>query len=253
MKKQNKIREKLQKGQISIGSWLNLASPLAAEVMASVGFDWLAVDAEHSPIGLERITEIIRATECNGATPIVRAWDDRPETLGRLLDAGVMGIVVPHVKTPEQATRIALACRYPPQGKRSQGAGRGLTFGLDYLEWINEEVRVIAQIEDREGIENAEAIMRVEGIDIGFLGPGDLALDMGVPLGSPEHEQAMQDFLVACQKMNKHCGIPVATGEALQERKKQGFMFFDLSSDMRFLKEEAERQLEAARAQLHSR
>ena len=242
----NKIGEKLQQGEVSIGSWLNLSSPLAAEVMASVGFDWLAVDAEHSPVGLGQIAEMFRAIESRGATPIIRVWDHQPATMGRVLDAGAFGIVAPHVSTAEQAEQIAQACRYPPQGKRSRGSGRVVTWGADYRSWINDEVVVIPQIEDRAGIENAEALMAADGVDIGFLGPGDLSLDMGVSAGSPEHEDAIQQFLAACKRVGKPCGIPVASAEDLLERKAQGFAFFDLGSDLRFLEVEAGRQFKKA-------
>lgn len=242
----NGILEKLKIGEISIGSWLNLGSPLAAEVMASVGFDWLAVDGEHSPVDMGQIAGMFRAIEARGATPIVRIWDHHPETIGRVLDAGAFGIVAPHVSTAEQATQIAQASRYPPRGRRSSGTGRAVTWGADYRSWINDEVVVMPQIENREGIRNAEAIMAVEGIDIGFLGPGDLSLEMGVPAGSLAHEEAIQQFLDACNRVGKPCGIPVASGEALLERKKQGFIFFDLSNDLRFLEIEAGRELRKA-------
>lgn len=243
----SKIRQRLGEGQISIGTWLNLASPLAAEVMASVGFDWLAVDAEHAPLGLGGITEIFRAAESRGATPIVRTWDDQVSTLGRVLDAGALGVVVPHVRTAEQAETIARACRYPPKGNRSSGTTRALTWGMDYRSWVNGEVVVIPQIEDQEGIENAESIMAVEGVDIGFLGPGDLALDLEVSPGSPEHEEAIQTFLSACQKLNKPCGLPVPSAKALRQRMDQGFSFFDLSNDLALLRDEAQSQLAEAR------
>ena len=98
----------------------------------------------------------------------MRTWDDQASTLGRLLDAGALGVVIPHVRTAQQAEAIARACRYPPRGKRSSGTTRALTWGMDYRSWINGEVVVIPQIEDREGIENADSIMAVDGIDIGL-------------------------------------------------------------------------------------
>lgn len=245
----NKIRERLENGEVSIGSWLNMASPMAAELMISAGYDWLAVDAEHGPVDLSLITDMFRAIESRGGTPIVRVWDDQPQTIGRVLDAGAMGVVVPHVSTVDQAQSIADSCRYPPLGRRSMGGGRARMTDEDYPNWANDEVVVIPQIEDREGIENAEAIVSLEGIDIGFLGPSDLALDMNVEPGSEEHEAALQSFLDACRKVNKPAGIPVNSGEAVHQRQAQGFVFFDLSSDVQFLKQEAARQLEEAKGE----
>ena len=243
----NRIREKLSGGRVSIGSWLNLGSPQAAEVMASTGFDWLAVDAEHSPVGITEIANMFRAIESRGATPIARVWDHAPETIGRVLDAGAFGVVPPHVSTPEQAAEIAQACRYPPRGRRSSGSGRAGTWGPDYRTWIDGEMVVIPQIEDREGIRNADAIMEIEGVDIGFLVPGDLSIEMGVAAGSVEHEEAIQRFLTACNRVGKPCGIPVGSAAELLKRKEQGFVFFDLSNDMSFLAAEAGRQLRDAR------
>ena len=103
---QNPIKEKLSSGQPSIGSWLNLASPMAAEVMAAAGFEWLVVDAEHSPFDLGDIAHTFRAIEARGAIPMARAWDHDPTTAARLLDAGAWGLVFPHVSTSEQAEKL---------------------------------------------------------------------------------------------------------------------------------------------------
>ena len=183
----NPIKETLDNGEVSIGSWLNLASPLAAEVMAAAGFEWLVIDAEHSPFDLGNIAHTFRAIEARGAIPMARAWDHDPVTIGRLLDAGAYGIVVPHVSTPEQAKELARCMRYPPQGTRSAGTGRCVTLSDDYRETFSDVVLCIPQIEDLEGIRNGEAIASVEGVDIGFLGPNDLALSMGVAADEDRH------------------------------------------------------------------
>ena len=174
------IRETLASGQPSIGSWLNLGSPLAAEVMAAAGFSWLVVDAEHTAFDMQLIAHTFRAIEARGAILLVRAWDHDPVTAARLLDAGAYGIVFPHVSTPEQAEKLAKAMRYPPRGTRSAGTGRCVTLAANYRQVFDDIVLCIPQIEDMTGIENAEAIAHVEGVDIGFIGPNDLSLSMGV-------------------------------------------------------------------------
>ena len=244
----NPIRETLAAGEPSIGSWLNLASPLAAEVLASAGYSWLAVDAEHSPFDLELIAHTFRAIEARGAIPLARSWDHDPVTTARLLDAGAWGLVFPHISTPEQAERVARAMRYPPRGSRSVGMGRCVTISPQYRKVADDQVLCIPQIEDLEGIENAEAIARVEGVDIGFLGPADLAMSMGVDLGHADHEAALQRFREGCQRAGKPCGIPTASGAAARQRIDEGFSFIDLSSDMRFLAAAARQALEEARA-----
>ncbi len=240
---QNPIKEALSAGRVSIGSWLNLGSPLAAEVMAAAGFSWLVVDAEHTAFDMQLIAHTFRAIEARGAIPLVRAWDHDPVTAARLLDAGAYGIVFPHVSTPAQAESLAQAMRYPPRGRRSAGTGRCVTLAPDYRKVFDDIVLCIPQIEDMEGIHNAEAIARVEGIDIGFLGPGDLAMSMGVEAGHPDHEAALQAFRVGCERAGKPCGIPVKDAASARQRIAEGFHFIDINNDMRFLEAAAAKAL----------
>ena len=243
---QNAIRKALADGKPSVGTWLNLGSPLAAEVLAAAGFPWLCIDAEHTAYGNGEIAHSLRAIEARGALPLVRAWDHAPTTIGRLLDAGARGIVFPHVSTPEQAQSLAQAMRYPPTGHRSSGTGRCLTLHPDYRALANDDVLCIPQIEDPEGIANAEAIAAVEGVDIGFLGPNDLALAMGVVAGCAEHEAALQSFRNGCERAGTPAGLPAANGTIARQRIDEGFAFIDLTNDLRFLQEGAQ----AALAQL---
>ncbi|MGB0604908.1 MAG: HpcH/HpaI aldolase family protein [Candidatus Latescibacterota bacterium] len=231
----NPISETLAAGQPSIGSWLNLGSPLAAEVMAAAGFSWLCVDAEHTAYDMESIAHTFRAIEARGAVPLARAWDHDPVTVGRLLDAGAYGIVFPHVSTAEQAQRLAETMRFPPRGIRSAGTGRCATLGSDYRSVFNDLVLCIPQIEDMQGIDNAEAIASVEGVDIGFLGPNDLAMSMGVEPGHPEHEEALLRFLGGCQRAGTPCGIPTKDAASTRTRLSQGFRFIDINNDLRIL------------------
>ncbi len=231
----NTIKETLANGQPSIGSWLNLGSPLAAEVMAAAGFSWLVVDAEHSAFDMQLIAHTFRAIEARGAIPLARAWDHDPVTAARLLDAGAYGIVFPHVSTPQQAEKLASAMRYPPRGTRSAGTGRCVTIAPNYRQVFDDIALCIPQIEDMEGIDNAEAIARVEGVDIGFLGPGDLAMSMGVEAGHPDHEAALQRFREGCQRAGTPSGIPVKDAVGARARIEQGFHFIDINNDLRFL------------------
>ena len=215
----NPIREALAAGHPSIGSWLNLASPLSAEVMAAAGFPWLVVDTEHSPFDMELVAHTFRAIEARGAIPLARSWDQDPVTIGRLLDAGAWGLVFPHVSNVEQAESLARAMRYPPEGTRSMGTGRCTTISPDYRRDINTEVLCIPQIEDMEGIDKAEAIASVPGVDIGFLGPNDLALSMGVETGpcrSRGRPAALPGGLQARRQAQRHprrrCGDRQAAG-----------------------------------------
>ena len=240
----NLISETLAAGKPSIGSWLNLGSPLAAEVMASAGFNWLCVDAEHTAYDMESIAHTFRAIEARGAVPLARAWDHDPVTVGRLLDAGAYGVVFPHVSTPEQAQKLAQSMRFPPRGTRSAGTGRCATLSSNYRSVFNDIVLCIPQIEDMQGIENAEAIARVEGVDIGFLGPNDLAMSMGVEPGHSEHEEALLRFLNGCQQAGTPCGIPTKDVDSTRTRIAQGFSFIDVNNDLRILQGAVENLLQ---------
>jgi len=242
----NPIRETLAAGKPSVGSWLNLGSPLTAEVMISVGYPWLAVDAEHTAYDMDSMAHMFRAIEARGGIPLARSWDHDPVTIARLLDAGAYGLVFPHISTPEQAASVARAMRYPPVGTRSIGTGRCRTISPDYPSFANNLVLCIPQIEDLEGIANAEAIARVEGVDVGFLGPADLAMSMGVAAGHPDHEAALQSFREGCKRAGKPSGIPVADGAEAAHRIAEGFQFIDLANDMRFLRTAAAAELSDA-------
>lgn len=242
----NPVRQTLAAGAPSVGSWLNLGAPLAAEIMAAAGYPWLCVDAEHTPYDMESIAHMLRAIESRGALPLVRAWDHAPETAARLLDAGARGICFPHVSTPEQAAALGRSMRYPPRGNRSIGSGRSNTLSPDYRNVANDDLLCIVQIEDMEGIGNAEAIARVPDVDIGFLGPTDLAASMGVAPGDAAHEQALQSFRQGCARSGKPSGIPAADGAAARQRIAQGFQFIDLSSDMGLLQTAVTEQLQQA-------
>lgn len=246
MRVTNPVAAKLREGKVSIGSWLNLASPLAAELMASEGFDWLTVDLEHGPSDLEGAANAFRAIEARGAVPLARAWSHQPEVIARILDAGALGVVIPHVSTPAQARALVQAVRYPPVGQRSSGTGRAQTF-VDYFNDANDAILLIPQIEDPEGVANAAEIMSVPGIDVGFLGPGDLALAMGLKPsevdGSAEHEQMLVRFLEGCQKAGKPAGIPVANVALAKKWIARGFQMIDYSNDIAILRTAVRSQL----------
>jgi 4-hydroxy-2-oxoheptanedioate aldolase len=240
------VKAKLQAGEVSVGSWLNLASPLAAEAMAAEGFDWLTVDTEHAAWDMGDMVDAFRAIESRGVVPLARSWSQNPEVLARILDAGAFGVVVPHVSTREQAESLARAVRYPPRGVRSMGGCRASTMD-DYYARANDEILLIPMIEDPTGVENIEAIMSVEGIDVALLGTSDLGLAMGLKRGemdgNPEHERMIMRVLECCQKLGKPAGIPVGDAEAANRWIARGFQFIDLANDLAFLRSTARSQL----------
>ena len=221
--------------------------------MAEAGYEWLVVDAEHGQWDPQTIANTFRAIEARGAVPMARVWSHDATALGRLLDAGAMGIVLPHVSTPEQAAAAARAMRYPPEGERSSGAGRAVLTDPDYKNRANESVLVIPQIEDMEGVNNTEAIMALDGVDVAFIGPNDLGLSMGLTSEQMWREQSHLDaipaILEAARKAGKPAGVPVASGEAARRVIEQGFQFIDAGSDLRQLQTAAAERLGIARGE----
>ncbi len=250
MRLENPLKVALNAGKVSVGSWLNLASPLAAEVLASEGFEWLTVDMEHGAWGIADAANGFRAIESRGAVPLARVWSHQPEVIARVLDAGALGVVVPHVSRRAQAEALVQAVRYPPQGQRSAGTGRNQTF-LDYPADANEQILLIPQIEDLEGVDQIQEIMTVPGIDVGFIGPHDLGLAMGLraeEIGkNPEHERQLMRVLEGCQAVGKPAGLPVPDAAAANKWISRGFQMIDLANDLALLRKGVRSQLAAVK------
>ena len=233
----NPVTDKLRSGQPAVGTWLSLCSPVAAEVMAGVGWDWLVVDVEHSPVGFDTMVNCFRAAQLGGAVPMARVpWNDTI-WIQRTLDAGALGLVVPMVNTAEDAKRVVGNMKYAIKGQRSFGGSRVSRYiDGDYRTWTEENLAIIPMIETAQAVENAEAILSVEGVVGCFIGPNDLALSMGL---SPqdtgpgtEHEAAMMAVLAAAKRVGKAAGKHCFSGEEVTLRIGQGFQFLALSSDV---------------------
>lgn len=240
----NKVKRRWQEGQPSVGSWLSLGNPLAAELLAHVGFDWLVVDLEHNAIDLADLQSIFQAIATTDTVPMVRVPGNDPQIIKRVLDIGAYGVVIPNVKSGAEAEQAVAACRYPPQGFRGVGTLRGRLYGgPDYLERANEEIAVIVMIEHIEAVRRAEEILGTPGVDAAFIGPNDLAASMGLPLGldnpHPEHQAAVAAVLAAGQKLGVPVGIHCGSVEAVNQRIAEGFLWLALSSDAGFLMEAA--------------
>jgi len=239
----NTVKRKLAAGEPVVGTWLSLCSPVAAEYMAHVGWDWLVVDTEHSPVGFETTLHCFQAICTTDTIPLARvAWND-PTLIKRLLDAGAMGLVVPMIKSAEEANAAVAAMKYPPEGIRSLGGGRSMVYGDDYFARANDEIACIVQIEHIDAVNAAEQIMSVKGVDATFIGPNDLAGSMGIEpninVVDPRHEEAIQEVLRAAKKVGTPTGIHVATAEQARMRIDQGFQFVAITSDAGFMRSAA--------------
>lgn len=180
--KSNRLLKLLKEGKYAAGSWVSMCNPLGAEIMALAGFDWLLVDMEHGAGDYQTLLAQLQAITAGGeATPIVRVeWND-PVVVKRVLDIGAEGVMVPGIRNAEDAEKAVASTKYPPGGFRGIAGVRASRFGQDptYLKEANDNVAVFMQIENKEAVDNVEEILSVPGIDVAFVGPNDLAADMG--------------------------------------------------------------------------
>jgi len=248
--KSNPVVDKLRSGQPSVGSWLSLCSPVAAETMAAMGWDWLVVDVEHSPVGFETMVNCFRATQLGGAVPMARVPWNETVWIQRTLDAGALGLVVPMVNTAEDAQNVVSNMRYATKGQRSFGGSRVAAYiDGDYRTWTEENLAVIVMIETAQAVENAEAILGTEGVTGCFIGPNDLSLSLGVHPSEAGpgtvHEAAIQAVLAAAKKMGKAAGKHCFNAPEVTLRIGQGFQFLALASDLAFMAKAAREDFNA--------
>ena len=161
----NSALQMMKEGQPAFGYALGMGSPYNAELISQSGIDFTLLDRQHGTWGDDSTNLALAAMQGNSAVPMARVARNDYTLIGRLLDEGMMGIIVPMVHTPEDAKAVADACHFPPEGERSWGWGRARTLGTDYTEWISEQLYVAVQIESAEAIENVEAILATPGID----------------------------------------------------------------------------------------
>ena len=244
----NPVTDKLRGGQPAVGSWLSLCSPVAAENMARVGWDWLVVDVEHSPVGFETMVNCFRAVQLGGAVPMARVpWNDTI-WVQRTLDAGALGLVVPMVNTAADAVKVVGNMKYATRGQRSWGGSRVAAYiDGDYRAWTDSNLAIMVMIETVQAVENAEAILSVDGVVGCFIGPADLALSMEARETGPgtEHEAAIMEVLRAARQVGKAAGKHCGSAAEVSMRIGQGFQFLALSSDAGFLGKAAREELGA--------
>ncbi|MYD50058.1 MAG: siderophore biosynthesis protein SbnG [Dehalococcoidia bacterium] len=192
----NNVVTKIAAGEKPVGFTMRFPSATIVEMMGLVGFDFVMFDSEHGPFTTSDIEELARAADAAGLTPMARVPNIHNSTILRFLDRGIMGIMGPHINTKEQAQALADACRYVPDGHRSFGSGRGSHFGQNtfrtgYMKHFNENVVVIAQLEDVAVLDDLDGILSVEGIDFFTSGAQDIAQSLGLP-GQGEHPKVLE-------------------------------------------------------------
>lgn len=209
----NLFKASLKSGQAQMGCWVGLAEAYAAEITATAGFDWLLIDCEHAPNDLRSMMDQLRVVEASDSKPVVRLPIGDTVLIKQFLDAGAQTLLIPMVESKEQAEELVRAVRYPPVGVRGVGAGlaRASRFSAipDYLKTADREICLLVQVENRAGLAALDSILTVDGIDGVFIGPSDLAADMG-HLGEPMHPDvvaAVMDALARIKAAGKAPGI----------------------------------------------
>lgn len=254
----NPLKQKLRDGRSVFGPFMMIPDATVAEIVAAAGFDFLLFDMEHGPATLETVENCLRACELQGTVGLVRTPDGTPATVSKVLDAGARGILVPHVKSAEQAAEAVAAMIFGPPGARGINAvSRAARYGqCDYIEFFREadrETLVMIQIEDREALDELEAIAAVSGIDVIFCGPYDLSRSLG-QIGNPDHPEVKREVerivQVAAAKNGCVPGLYVGSTEAAIEWQARGARFFAFGGDTGFLSKGAH---EAFRAIAHLR
>ena len=189
--KKNPMKEKLRAGEPAYGVSVMIPSPQIVEMIAAAGFDWVLLDCEHGTLTLESVELMAMAAEASGITAIARPMSRSPEHILQVLDRGVMGVQVPHVNTAADAREVLAAVKFHPLGKRSLAAGtRAAVYDAhgtlaDFVKAANDATLIAIQLEDKEAIENIDELLKVEGIDVFFIGPSDLSQSLGFP-GNPK-------------------------------------------------------------------
>ena len=231
------IRQRVLSGEILAGTFLNLGSHMTVEIAGRAGFDWLLIDMEHGTGDLPQLVHQLQAADCTSAAPLVRiAWNEAPR-FKRVLDLGPSGVMVPWVCNGEEARQAVAAMRYPPQGIRGAASfNRACEFGRNFEEYFSrasESLLTIVQIESPQAVDHIDEIASVNGVDVLFVGPLDLSVNLGAPkkFDNPAFRSAIGKVISACRKYGKAPGILLWSSEQLPQAVADGFTFIGLGSD----------------------
>lgn len=249
----NLFKQGLAGGQWQVGLFVGLASAYSMEIIAGAGFDWLVIDAEHSPNNPASVLAQLQAAAPYPGQLVVRPMSHDPALIKQYLDAGAQTLLVPLVDDAEQAHALVRAVRYPPQGIRGVAASLARaarwTGVADYVKLANAEVCLVVQIETRRGLENIEAILAVEGVDAAFIGPADLAASLGHlgDAGHPEVRGAIEDALRRIVATGKAAGVFVTDPMLAAKYRGLGASFVAVGGDTTLLRNAAMKLAEAFR------
>lgn len=249
-KLKNLLKEKLKEKLPVHGTFVELGHPDVTEILSRLGFDWLLIDGEHSPMSFETMERLLQSMNGTKCTPIIRpAWND-PVLIKRALDIGAHGVLVPWVNSKEEAERAVKACKYPPEGIRGWGPRRAARWDPDYRETANEEILVSVQIETQSSLDKLDEILGVEGVDACYIGPWDLSNNLGYSVpprwDEPDYINAFDHVLKVSDEHGKPAGM-FCNIENISWAIARGFIYNTVSAADDFLRHGASIALERAR------
>lgn len=249
----NALKAALAAKTVQMGLWMNLVSPIAAEALSGAGFDWLLIDSEHGPNDIPTILAQVQAIGSRTSV-VVRPPVGEVRMIKQLLDLGVQTILVPMIESADHAAQMVKAMHYPPVGMRGVGAtiARASDYGriTDYITTANDQTCLILQIESRAGLAALPEILKLDGVDGVFIGPADLAADMGYPgnSGAPEVQATIDTTLATIMASGKSAGILTFDAKAAQRYSAMGVTFLGIGSDVAVLVKAVTATLQAAKA-----
>lgn len=235
------IREKLNIGKTTIGSWMQLPSTSVAEIMGDAGYDWVAVDLEHGSMSTSQLPDLFRALELGGTLPLVRLAHGNLKEAKDALDAGAGGVIIPMVESPEQLKNVIDHSCWPPTGIRGVGFSRANLYGKYFDDYKKEAQQplIIAQVEHIKAVNDIDSILQVPGLDAIIIGPYDLSASMGLT-AQFEHTDfiaAHNKILTSCKNRGKAAGVHIVDPNPaeLEKRIREGYQFIAYSIDSVFL------------------
>lgn len=233
----NPVKQKLVRGEPVIGLVISVNNVEVAAHGAGLGFDFLWIEMEHAPITLEGLRNMVLATRGLPAVPFARPPVNELWTAKRVLDTGVLGVIFPFTRTPELARQAVAACRYPPKGLRGSGADLARArwpITDNYYDFADENVVVVAMIEDVSAVEHIDEIAATPGLDVMFIGTSDLSFSLGLR-GRQDHpklDEAVGKIVAAARRHGKVLGRPGRTPQEIKRFQRQGFLFFMTETDL---------------------
>jgi 4-hydroxy-2-oxoheptanedioate aldolase len=247
-----RLRARLAAGDGTLGTFVGAASPVTAEACAAAGVDWLVLDLEHGSGGEEQVRDVVPAAGAYGVPTVVRVESAARIRIGRVLDLGAAGVMLPRLDSAEEVREAVRHLRYPPHGDRGVATyNRACRFALDpgALGRAGGEILGVVQIESASAVEQADRFAAVDGVDVLFVGPQDLSHSLGVPfdLRAPAYLAALERVRAAAERHGKACGLLVGDGASAAARLAEGWTFVGIGSDATLLAAAVAGELRRAR------